>query len=278
MPAVAIDAADPAARAAYHRDGVVCLRGVLASDWLARTAAGLTRNLAHPGTFFRDHTPPGSPGRYLFEFWSWPEVPEFEALIRHGPLAALAGALMDASAIAMVMDNWFLREAGARIGAPWHHDEPYFDFEGRLCIAWFPLEVVSAREGLSFVAGSHRWGKLFAAEQFSENLAFDAKTPNYEVLPDFDSGDQGHEFLSWDMAPGDVLFFDFRTLHHATAGGAPLSRTVRRMTLRFGAEDTMFKPRGAWTEEISAHLIAQGQRPNAVLDNPLTPWVWKSSQ
>ena len=180
---------------------------------------------------------------------------------------------MGAARVAMVMDNWFMREAGATNGAPWHHDEPYFDFEGRLCILWLPLEPVSREQGLTFIRGSHRRGQLYMASQFSENVPFDCDGAAYAAMPDFDATPDADR-LGWDLEPGDCLAFDFRTIHAASAGARPLDRTIHRMTLRFGAEDTLFRPRGAWTREISDHLIGRGQQLDALLDCDLLPWVW----
>ncbi len=271
VPSFAAD--DAAAVDAFRRDGVVHLRGAFAPRWLDLAARGIARNLAHPGPFHRDHTPPGSPGRYLFDFWTWSETPEFRELIHDSPAGAIAARLLGADAVRMVMDNWFLREAGATAGAPWHHDEPYFDFEGRLCVLWLPLEPVTGDEGLTFVRGSHRWGRLFAAPQFSDNVPFRCEGARYEPVPDVEREYAG-ELLGARTTPGDCLVFDFRTLHGATAGARPLPRTARRMTLRFAAEGARVVPRGEWTREISAHLVSLGQVPGAALDSPLTPRVW----
>jgi ectoine hydroxylase-related dioxygenase (phytanoyl-CoA dioxygenase family) len=180
---------------------------------------------------------------------------------------------MDARSVHMVMDNWFLREAGATNAAPWHHDEPYFDFEGKLCVLWMPLEAVEHEESLAFARGSHRWDRLFAAQQFSENVPFDTGT-RYEPVPDLDATLHPHDRLQCALEPGDCLVFDFRTLHGAAAGKRPLERTSHRFTLRFAAQGARFFPRGDWTREISDFLIARGQRPGEVLDCELLPVVW----
>lgn len=269
-------APDAAAQAAFAEDGVVCLRGAFGREWIQLARDGIARNLARPGRFFRDHTRPGVSSRYLFEFWSWPEIPEFRALVFDSPAGAIASRLMGGGAVRMVMDNWFLREAGAVDAAPWHHDEPYFDFAGRLCILWLPLEPVARADGLSFVRGSHRLGQLFAATQFSDNLAFDCSGDEYAPMPDFAADPEHWTLLSTDVDAGDCLVFDFRTVHAATQPPRPAPAASARMTLRFAAEGTVFRPRGPWTREISDHLIAQGQRPDAPLDCPLLPRVWAS--
>ena len=258
----------------YHQDGVVCLRRIFDAEWIQTALAGIDRNLHNPGNFFRDHTADGSAGKYVFDFWNWREIPEFEQLVFSTPLGALGADLLGANRVRLLMDNWFRREAGAINGAPWHHDEPYFDFEGRMCIIWIPLEGLSARDGLTFIKGSHRWGKLYVAEQFSENVPFDCYGDGYHPLPDFDADPNRYDFLSWDLEPGDCLAFDFRAIHSATEQRQS-SRTTHRVTFRMGGEDVVFRPRGEWTREISAHLISLGQEPGSPLDNPLTPIIFE---
>ena len=272
------DIIDAAANAAYEEDGVVCLRKAFAPEWIALARAGVERNLAEPGPFFRDHTSAGAAGRYVFDFWTWPQIPEFRRLIHESPAGALAGQLLGGSKATMIMDNWFLREAGAVDAAPWHHDEPYFDFEGRMTILWLPLEHVGRQDGIQFVRGSHRLGQLFRAEQFSENVAFDCIGDRYAPMPDFAAEPDRWTLLTTELEPGDCLAFDFRAVHAGTSRARPLDHTIHRLTLRFAADNTVFRPRGPWTREISAHLIAQGQKIGATLECPLTPHVWTAPQ
>lgn len=263
---------DEAARRSFEREGVICLRGIVGGEWLECCRAGIARNIENPGPFFRDQTPEDSPARYVFDYWNWPNIPEFRKLVLEAGLEAVIAQLLEASRVYMLMDNWFLREAGATNGAPWHHDEPYFDFDGgRKCVLWFPLEPASKEEGLTFLGGSHRWGKLFMPQNFREHRPFDGDLLEYHEPRDLEAHRRRH--LSWDVDPGDCLIFDFRTLHRATNPKDPLPRTIHRMSLRYGDQDVIFRPRGEWTEEISKHLIALGQRPGEPIDCSLLPLV-----
>lgn len=263
---------DEACRQAYCEQGVVCLRNVIDPEWLEKTQRGIQRDWRAPGQFFRDQTPEHSPAKYLFSYWSWPQVPEFEALLKASPIAPLVADLLQAKTLNLLMDNWFVREAGAKAGAPWHHDEPYFDFDGgQKCVFWFPIEPVPKDMGLTFLAGSHRWGKLFMPSNFREQAPFEGDMQNYHAIDSVDFDDPQHQKLSWDMQPGDALAFDFRTLHAATAGNQPLEETVHRMSLRFGDEAVRFQPRGQWTEETSAHLQQLGCVPGGAVDCALLP-------
>lgn len=268
---------DARTRTAYDRDGVVCLRGAFSSAHVAAMDEGVAHELREPGRFFRDQTPAGSPAKYVFAYWNWQNNPHFQRVIFKSPAGEIAGSLMGAEHVTLIMDNWFLREAGATNGAPWHHDEPYFDFDGgRMCVVWMPLEKANREEGLTFAAGSHLWGKLFMPLYFRHRKPYDGveEDGRYATVPEIDAEPESYRLLSWDLEPGDCLVFDIRTLHCATAGTQPLERPIRRLSLRFGNEAVRFKPRGVWTEEITQFLIDQGQKIGAPLDCPILPRVW----
>ena len=258
----------------YHTDGVVCLRNVVPKKWIRLARSGIAANLKNPGPFFRDHTSYNSKSRYLFEYWTWPRTIELKKFIYYSPVGEIAGRLMQAQYVNMVMDNWFIREAGNTDGAPWHHDEPYFDFEGTLCVVWIPLDEIPRHNSLIFVKGSHNWGQLYSAVQFSKNVPFKVKGDRYLPVPDIESNKSDYEFLSWDLAIGDCLVFDFRTLHRVNNSGVPLDITQRRLSLRYGSENVVFKPRGVWTEPTSSHIIKNGQIIESPIDCPLMPKVW----
>ncbi|MHC8508207.1 MAG: phytanoyl-CoA dioxygenase family protein [Rhodospirillales bacterium] len=273
----------PSVREAYERDGVVCLRGAVSAPWLDAARRGVAQNIAAPGRFFRDYTVPPPPdsadsenssGRYTFEYWNWRRIPEFADLAFNSEMAPLAAALLGAKRLTLLMDQWFRREAGCVNAACWHHDEPYFDFfGGRKCVVWFPLDDTPAAEGLTFFAGSHKWGKLYMAQNFAERAPFAGQGAGYEPVQDFDAL-PGARLLNWDMRPGDCLIFDFRTLHRASNDTAPVARTGERISYRFGDENVVFKPRGPWTAETSAFLTKAGQIPGAELGCPWLPQVF----
>ena len=271
--APAFEKIDDAARGFFEHHGVVCLRGAVGEACLRRAREGIADSMARPGPFFRDQTPADSPARYVFDYWNWQRVEGLRWLVCESDLAARVARLLGASTLNLLMDNWFVREAGATNGAPWHHDEPYFDFDGgRMVVLWFPLETATHDEGLTFLSGSHRWGRLYMPQNFREHRPFDGDLSAYHSTDDVESSDAPR--LAWSMEPGDCLVFDFRTLHRATNARDPLSRTIHRLSLRYGDGDVRFRPRGAWTEEITRHLVARGQRVDAPIDCDLLPRVF----
>jgi ectoine hydroxylase-related dioxygenase (phytanoyl-CoA dioxygenase family) len=129
-----------AERTTYRTDGVVHLSQVFDLPWIETLRAGVDRNMAEPGPHFEARTLGESSARYCEDFWAWNRVPEFGDFVRHSPVGELGGSILAAPSANLVMDNWFLREAGATSRAPWHHDIAYFDFEGTMCVAWIPLD------------------------------------------------------------------------------------------------------------------------------------------
>jgi hypothetical protein len=53
------------------------------------------------------------------------------------------------------MGFWFLRKAGSRSGALFHHDISYFDFEASIWVRWLRMVSVTKLEGIAWVKGSH---------------------------------------------------------------------------------------------------------------------------
>lgn len=155
-----------AERETFRRDGVVALRGLFSPDWIETLRGAIDESVALPSPNLARHTTDPDAPAYLEDFWSWRLFPGFEDFVRNSPCAPIAAELLEARRINLVMDNWFLREAGSTSRPPFHQDLSYFDFEGRMCVLWLPLEAVTKENGIAFVRGSHNWGKHFMRVRF----------------------------------------------------------------------------------------------------------------
>ena len=266
--------------AAFKRDGVVQLRQVFAPQWLDLLGRGIDRNMNQPSPRFEARTTEGASARYCEDFWVWSEFSEFETFVRESPAAAIAAQLLDARRINLVMDNWFLREAGAKARPPWHHDIAYFDFEGSMCVLWMPLEHSSRDNGIAFVRGSHLWDRLFIRVLFKDHAV--AGSPGwvnghyYEAPPDIAARPEDYDLVAFDVAPGDCLMFDMRTLHGSLAESVP-DRTIRRYSLRMTAEDGRIRYRGDWAKGERAIVEQMGHREGDAIDSDFFPRLWEAS-
>ena len=66
---------------------------------------------------------------------------------------------------------------------------------------------------VEYVKGSHRWGRWFQPKFFKQGgVDLQVQDSRFEPLPDLDAERGQHEFLAWDMEPGDVIAFHALTL------------------------------------------------------------------
>jgi len=142
---------------------------------------------------------------------------------------------------------------------PYHHDQPYYPVDGEKCVSlWIPLDPIKKEENsVRYVAGSHRWQKWFIPRKF-ETLAnydynpasldsTDWKEKDYTTITEefIKNGLENEwEVLSWDMEPGDLIAFNFRTLHGAP--GNPTSSRRRVVALRFTGDDARITTKRPW--------------------------------
>lgn len=263
--------------AAFRRDGAALLKGKFSTDWIDTLRAGIDADLANPTANFARHTKDPDAPAYLEDFWAWNKVPQFEDFVRHSPCAPIAADLLGADSVNLVMDNWFLREAGSTSRPPFHQDLAYFDFEGTMCVLWLPLEPVTKDNGIAFIKGSHLWDKLFMRVRFKDGHPSFEPTEvagqTYHPPPDVNADPSAYDLLQWDLDLGDCIFFDMRTLHGGLSSVTP-TETVRRFTLRMTAPDGMIRYRGDWAKPERALFEAQGYREGDRLAGDFFPQLW----
>src|SRR5258707_4848185 len=75
--------ADDGVAAAFARDGVVCLRGVLDAGEVAAAAAAIDAVLARPAPLAQVASGADDPGPFTEDFCRWREIPEVQQLDLH---------------------------------------------------------------------------------------------------------------------------------------------------------------------------------------------------
>ena len=145
--------ATTAERTAFRRDGAVLLRGWFSPEWIDTLRDDIDADLARSTENFARHTLDPNAMACLEDCRTWSKIPQFEDLARRSPCAPLAARLLDAPSVILVMDNWFLREAGSKSRPPFQQDLSCFDFEGIICVLWLPLDPAAKENGVAFVRG-----------------------------------------------------------------------------------------------------------------------------
>lgn len=228
----------------YQRDGVVCLRNVVPQADIERIR-DLSLAAMHDGSWgiggAKDK--PGGPRSFMTAFLSHARQ-EFRDFATKSVLPSVAAQVMGSSNVRFFYDQLFIKEPGAQSPTEWHNDLPYWPLRGQdivsLWVALTPVDQESS--GVEYVAGSHRWGRMFQAITPDRDPAY--MDPALTPAPDYSDPAQreGERILSWTMNPGDVLAHHPLVVHGA-AGNATLNRLRAGLSIRYLGEDVQWDPR-----------------------------------
>ena len=224
----------------YQRDGVVALRNLFSQDWIECLRAGVDTNLTEPGEFAQEHG--DGQGRFFDDYCNWERIPEYREFVHDSPVAEIAATAMGSTIAQFFHEHVLVKEPGAVKRTPWHQDEPYFCVDGSQTVSfWIPLDPVPKHVCPEFIAGSHRWGKLFYPRRFFDDTNYDYEGGGFETIPDVDAGRENYDIHSWALEPGDAILFHFRTVHGAPAN--PNACRRRGFVPRWLGDDVRFVAR-----------------------------------
>jgi ectoine hydroxylase-related dioxygenase (phytanoyl-CoA dioxygenase family) len=255
---------------AFARDGVTVIRNVLDKSWLDRLAAAIKENQARPGPHGKNHAAEeeeeesedgknniigSGGGAYFGDYVNWQRFPDFRLVSEEGPLGKVAADLMQASQVQFFHEHVLVKEAGNTTATPWHQDMPYYCVDGEKTVSlWVPLDPVSKDVCPHFLRGSHLDKKLYTPRRFKTLQPLEGDMSAYEPFPDIDC-ETSDRIVAFDMQPGDVLAFDFHTLHNAPANVGEQDR--RAVSFRFLGDGARYAIR---PHEVSPPFPEMGLR------------------
>jgi hypothetical protein len=257
--------------AAFARDGVVCLRGVFDAAW-CRVLHDAAMESMHSGRGrVREPKLGEAQGRFYSSVYQSDHDQRLARLRDASPAPELAARLMGAQQVRFYYDQLFIKAPGTAAPTPWHNDLPFWPFAGNDLISlWIALTPVSKQtSGVQYVAGSHRWNKMFRAVTPDYDPNF--MNAEHDVCPDY--GDGSHpevSILSWDMQPGDVLCHHPLTVHGA-AGNASATQWRVGLSIRYLGQDVRWDPRPHTMKLRRDPGVAAGAFP---ADDVALPIVW----
>ena len=276
----ALRALQPEEIAAYHRDGAAVVRGVLPMDWIERMRVAIDRILADPGAAAVEYTPEGKTGRYYGDFFLWLRDADFAAFHRDGPLPELAARFMGSAAVRFFYDQLLVKEPQTAEPTPWHQDLPYWPVRGsHILSVWVPFDRADRTSGVvTYVKGSHRWGKFYAPAAFGQKTGFADlyARMGLEPVPDIDAMAGDLDLTDWTVEPGDVIVHHPLTLHGAP-GNASTTGRRRGLALRYLGDDAVWDAReGTFIDNprVRALLPAITLADGDPVTGTLFPAVW----
>jgi ectoine hydroxylase-related dioxygenase (phytanoyl-CoA dioxygenase family) len=234
-----MDDINPSTIAQFRRDGATIARGALDRRWIELLEAGVEHNRTHPSPWASRYTNPDESVGFWSDYVTWQDVPAYRQVVFDSGLAGMARQLMGSSTARFFHEHVLVKEPGTSERTPWHHDQPYYCVDGDQSVSmWIALDAVPAASGVRFISGSHRWNRWFVPRKFVDHTPYADGGDRYELVPDFDAELDQHTVLAWDVEPGDVIAFHFRTLHDAP--GNSLTTRRRAVSLRWIGDDATF--------------------------------------
>ncbi len=225
----------------FQSEGVAVLRGAIGPAQLGELAEAVEQNLADPSAWASDYTPDGGTGRFFGDYVNWQRIDAYRRVALESALPVAARSLMRSDTVRFFHEHLLVKEPGTTEITPWHHDDPYYCIDGVQNVSmWISLDPVPAAAGLRFLVGSHRWQRRFVPRKFIDATPYAAAVHGFELVPDIEAELAQHRIVSFDINPGDVLAFHYRTLH-AAPGTAGLTQHRRRaLSVRYVGDDAVF--------------------------------------
>ncbi|MGO1121013.1 phytanoyl-CoA dioxygenase family protein [Rhodovibrionaceae bacterium A322] len=244
---------------AFERDGAVCLRGVFDQDFLAAMADGIAENMAHPGPYAAENVKEGEAGRFFDDYCNWQRIEAFRKVILHSPAAEVAAGLMRSNQAQIFHDHVLVKENATPKPTPWHQDSPYYFISGEQTVSfWVPLDPVKENT-LRFIAGSHLWDKPVLPVTWLHEEEFYQGEKDFLPVPDPDAEPEKFPVVEWQMEPGDLVAFHYRSVHGARGNFSGSNR--RAFSMRWLGDDARFARRpGRTSPPYPGHNMVEGQR------------------
>lgn len=261
-------------KAAFARDGVVMLPGVLAAEPLLALAGCCERILALPQTrnitaeaiwlaaasqpdtlFETSARAIAGRGRYFVSLNTARQEPAVLAFALRGAVGGIAAAVLRSTRARFLDDVLVVQEPCCQECTEWHDDDCYSLATGeQRCSVWVSLGDVGEDGGaLRFVRRSHRY-------------LLDRRKSGLD--PERIAAAHASDVVLCPVRLGDVLVFHPTTLHGA---GPNRSAKLRRaFSFRFAGDDARFKLRAARLESRELYRLADGE----LLGGPLLPLAW----
>uniref|UniRef100_A0A7S4F237 Phytanoyl-CoA dioxygenase n=1 Tax=Chrysotila carterae TaxID=13221 RepID=A0A7S4F237_CHRCT len=227
-------AAAAAARAAYARDGVAVVRGVVSYGWIQLLRDAAEEAQDDPGESAQYLGAATDAATFFTDLEMARRLPSFAAFALHGPCAAVAAGVTQSNSVRYLYDQLFVKEHGVTLPTPWHQDGGYWRVKGaQLSSVFVPLDPVSTDNCLSFVPGSHRW-PLHNPMHFADGTQYSGTS--LPQMPDVDAmvAAGAVNLKQFELQPGDVLVFSSSTVH----GGR--GNWGRALSTRWAGDDCTF--------------------------------------
>lgn len=273
---------------AFWRDGVVCLRSIMPSDWLRRMETPIDETIVDPTVttdmsamggdlaaglgakvLVDERTPDADRGSFRSGVDHWRVHPEFAAFATTSPLPEIVASVLRSDKVNLYEDSVLVKEPGTAERTAFHQDQAYFHVDGsQVCTTWVPLDRVTRETGaVGYIRGSHEWDRTWRPNFFvtTETLP----DTEGEVVPDIHAALDDYDVVFFDVEPGDVTIHHARTLHGAEANRSTTTRR-RAISVRYCGDDARYHLKPGAPRKPHHEAVTDG----AIVDHEACPVVW----
>jgi ectoine hydroxylase-related dioxygenase (phytanoyl-CoA dioxygenase family) len=270
MTGIPLEDIDAGTTKQWREDGVLLIKGAFTKFWLDIIAEGVEEAMLNPSPMARDYIGENG-GRFFTDHHMCRRIDAFKKFEKDSNVTSLAAKIMGTSKLNYVDEHLLVKEPGTENATHWHQDLPYYEIGGPdFGSFWIPLDPVDRDSGaVRFVRGSHRWGKVYQPIRIAEGVLVDEAKQYDGPAPDIDQNLDKYPVVSFDMDPGDALFFHAGVLHGAYPNKTA-DRRRRALSARYAGADSYWQPR--------PYIPSRPETPDLVEGGPLDsneyPVVW----
>ena len=225
----------------YQDNGVIVLRKIIDDFWLKKLKIGIKKNFERPSKYKCVYEKKHSKELFFDDYCNWQRIKEYKDFFFNSNIAYLASQLMKSEKVNLFHEHVLIKEPGSTKKTPWHQDQPYYCVNGNdNCSLWIPLDPISKDICPEFICSSHKWNKKFLPTKFIGE-SYEKKDGEYEKIPDIENNRENYKIASWSLNPGDLIAFNFSTVHGAPGNNS--SNRRRAFSARFTGDDATFAKR-----------------------------------
>ena len=242
----------------FSKFGVTVLRNIISEYWLKQIKIGIEKNFKNPSIYKCVYEKKNGKELFYDDYCNWKRIPEYKDFFFTSGIAKIIAQLLQSKKINIFHEHVLIKESGSLKKTPWHQDQSYYCVNGKdNCSFWIPLDKVNKNSAPEFIIGSNKWNNKFLPTKFFGHN-YEHKDGEFEYIPDIEKNRKKYLIKSWKMNIGDVVVFNFATVH-----GAPENKSKNRrraFSVRFTGDDaTYIKRKGEMSPPFPNVKLKNGQ-------------------
>ena len=256
----------------YQENGIVLLKNIISENWIKNLKIGIKKNFKNPSKYKCVYEKSNDKELFYDDYCNWQRILEYKNFLFNSNIGFIASQLMKSIKVNLFHEHVLIKEAGAKKRTPWHQDQSYYCVEGHQNVSfWIPLDIILKDTAPEFISKSHKWKqKYLPTKFFGDNYEHIDK--NFEKIPNIDKNRKKYDILSYSLKPGDVIAFNFATVHGAP--GNEHSITRRAFSARFIGDDGRYiKRKGEMSPPFPKLKLKNGDK----LSCPTFPIIFEDN-